>query len=191
LNVTIPYKEKIIHYLDELDGTAKEIGAVNTIKIFRKNRIIFLKGYNTDSEAFRISADFRGYSKAIILGTGGSAKAVKFALNKLGIQSLFVSRHKRNSETIVYTGLTREMLSKYTLIINATPVGMYPETGASPDIPYHFLTQFHFLYDLIYNPEMTLFLQFGKERNAGIQNGLKMLQIQAEKSYEIWNTITP
>ena len=188
LNVTIPYKGKVIQFLDEIDDTAKEIGAVNTIQIFRKNGKVILKGFNTDAEAFRVSANFTGHSKALVLGTGGAAKAVRHALNGLGIQSLFVSRNAKYPGTIGYSELSPGLIYEYTLIINATPLGMYPEIDSFPPIPYQYLSNRHFLYDLVYNPELTRFLQNGKGKKAKIQNGLKMLQIQADKSYEIWNS---
>ena len=190
LNITIPYKEKIIPYLDAIEDTARKTGAVNTIKIYRKNGRTTLKGFNTDAEAFRVSADFSGHSKALILGTGGGAKAVKYALDQLGIQSLFVSRNPGYPGTIGYSDLNKKSISEHTLIINSTPLGMYPEIQGFPPIPYHFLTRNHFLYDLVYNPGLTMFLKKGEEMGTTIQNGLKMLHLQAEKSYMIWNDVT-
>ena len=188
LNVTIPYKEKIIPFLDELEETAADVGAVNTICIRREEGKVKTKGYNTDAYGFLHSADFSGHRHALILGTGGSAKAVFFTLSELGISCLFVSGSQKGSHIITYHDLDKLLLSTHTLIINATPAGMYPETGTSPPIPYQYVTSRHFLYDLVYNPEVTVFLAEGVRRNARIQNGLKMLQIQAEESLRIWDS---
>jgi shikimate dehydrogenase len=189
LNVTIPYKEKIIDFLDELEDTAKEIGAVNTIQILNKGKKIHLKGYNTDAEGFLKSADFSDHSNALILGSGGAAKAVRYALKKLGIQSLIVSRSPFYPEVISYSDLDRYMIHENRLIINATPAGMTPDIDSFPPIPYHYLTARHFLYDLVYNPALTQFLQKGREYGAKTQNGLRMLQLQAELSFAIWNSL--
>lgn len=188
LNVTIPFKQKIIGFLDETDPVAQAIGAVNTIKISRQGDRIILKGFNTDAHGFQLSADFSGHSKALILGTGGAAKAVAFALTQLGIESLFVSRTKKNTQILIYPEISGEVMFNHTLIINATPAGMYPDTNAFPFIPYEFLTEKHFLYDLVYNPGQTRFLQKGLEYGAKIQNGISMLKIQAELSFKIWET---
>jgi len=186
LNVTIPFKQKITGFLEELDPSAEEIGAVNTILISRKGEQIKLKGYNTDADGFRLSADFTGHANALILGTGGAAQAVKFALKELGIQCLSVSRNPGTRETICFSDLKNEHIHDHTLIINATPLGMYPEISSFPPIPYQYLTERNFLYDLVYNPEMTIFLKKGLEYGTSIQNGEKMLQLQAEQSYQIW-----
>ena len=194
LNVTIPYKKKIIGFLDEMDPSAEEIGAVNTILISRDGERIKLKGYNTDADGFRLSADFTGHAHALILGTGGAARAVQYALKELGIQCLSVSRNPIPHESIGFSDLNFDHIHDHTLIINATPLGIYPEISSFPPIPYQFLTKRNFLYDLVYNPEMTIFLKKGLERGTCIQNGKKMLQLQAEKSYEIWefkNNFTP
>jgi shikimate dehydrogenase len=188
LNVTIPYKEKIIDFLDELDDTAKNIGAVNTIRIIRKPGVTLLKGYNTDAEGFRLSADLSGFKKALILGTGGASKAVAFTLKNQGIDFLLISRNPVNSYSIRYAEITEEIMNSHSLIINTTPLGMYPDIDSFPPIPYQWVTGSHFLYDLVYNPELTLFLNKGQEKGATIQNGKKMLQLQAEKSFEIWET---
>ena len=187
LNVTIPYKKKIIPFLDELDQKAKEIGAVNTIKIIRLDGKILTKGFNTDEEGFILSADFSGISHAFILGTGGASRAVAYALGKTGIPVTLVSRNPRKTHSIGYPDLQSIQFNKHTLIVNTTPLGMYPDINSYPQIPYSRLTPEDFLYDLVYNPEQTLFLKKGMERGAKTQNGLKMLQIQAEKSYEIRN----
>jgi len=186
LNVTIPYKEKIIPWLEELDPKAEKIGAVNTILLHRERGNIHLKGYNTDADGFIQSADFSRHKHALILGTGGAAKAVAYALSEMGISFLFVSRTKRSENQLTYPELTEETISKYTLIVNATPSGMFPHDETFPLIPYHFLSERHFLYDLVYNPELTLFLMKGAAAGAAIQNGLRMLGIQAELSYRIW-----
>ena len=187
LNVTIPYKEKIISYLDELDQKAKEIGAVNTIKIIHMGGKTLTKGYNTDEDGFILSGDFSGFSHAFILGTGGASRAVAYALRKIGIPVTFVSRNPRNPLMISYPDLQFIQFNKPTLIINTTPLGMYPDIHSFPRIPYDKLTPDDLLYDLVYNPEQTLFLKKGVENGAKTQNGLSMLRIQAEKSYEIWN----
>jgi shikimate dehydrogenase len=189
LNVTIPFKEKIIGFLDELDNTAQNIGAVNTIRIHRKSGVTVLKGYNTDAEGFRLSMDFSGFKKALILGTGGASKAVAFTLKNQGIDFLFVSRNPLNHAGIHYDEITEEIMNSHSLIINSTPLGMYPDIDSFPPIPYQWVTGFHFLYDLVYNPELTLFLEKGQEHGATILNGKKMLQLQAEKSFEIWETL--
>ena len=189
LNVTIPYKEKIIGYLDELDDTAKEIGAVNTILILRKRGKIHLKGFNTDAEGFLKSADFSTHLNALVLGSGGAAKAVRYTLKRLGIPSLIVSRSPYYPEVIAYSDLDNYRIRENTLIINSTPIGMVPSIDSFPPIPYQYLTDRHFLYDLVYNPELTQFLRKGREYGAKIQNGLKMLQIQAELAFNIWNSV--
>lgn len=187
LNVTIPYKQAIISHLDEIDEKALEIGAVNTIK-FTKNGN--LKGFNTDVFGFRKSLEpllEAQHSKALILGTGGAAKAVAFVLQKSRIEFLYVSRNPKNEKEISYKELNETMLKTHLLLINCTPLGTFPETEKSPDIPYQFIGKGHLLYDLIYNPSVTTFLSNGKKRGANIKNGLEMLQLQAEKSWEIWN----
>jgi len=191
LNVTIPYKEKVIAYLDELDPSAKNIGAVNTIKILRPKNKNTLKGYNTDIFGFKNSLlpllkDH--HQKAMILGTGGASKAVKFVLNELGIDFISVSRKLKDDFTISYNEITEKLIAGHHVIINTTPLGTFPKTDRSPDIPYHLLTEKHLLYDLVYNPEVTQFMKQGKDRGANVKNGYEMLLLQAQKSYEIWNT---
>ena len=188
LNVTIPYKQKIIACLDELDPVAAEIGAVNTILVSRTGSRIKLKGYNTDADGFRLSADFTDHRKSLILGTGGAAKAVAYVLRNIGIEFLFVSRSLRNPEIIGYPEINSDILNSHSLIVNTTPLGMFPDINDLAPIPYEFLTPNHFLYDLVYNPETTRFLQRGIAKGAKIQNGLKMLQIQAELSLNIWES---
>ncbi len=186
LNVTIPYKESVIEYLDDLDDVAQKIGAINCIKIDEIQRV----GYNTDYMAFRDSLKpllKKPHQHALVLGTGGASKAVVFALKELGIQPKLVSR-RASSETITYGDLTKEIIEQHTIIINCTPIGMFPDTNLAPEIPYTFLTGNHILYDLIYNPGQTLFLQKGAQQGAITKNGLEMLEMQAEYAWKIWNT---
>jgi shikimate dehydrogenase len=187
MNVTIPYKEEILSYLTEIDAEAKEIGAVNTLKFLKNGSI---KGFNTDVFGFLNSLKPLleiHHTKAIILGTGGASKAIAFALKKLHIDFVFVSRNPNKENEISYSTLSQEIISKHTIIINCTPLGTFPETDLCPEIPYQFITSQHLLYDLIYNPATTTFLQNGKNKGAQIKNGLEMLQLQAEKSWQIWN----
>ena len=190
LNVTIPYKEQIIPFLDELDDEAKEIGAVNTIKIIRENGTIKLKGYNTDIYGFRETLKpllQQHQYKALILGTGGAAKAVEYVLKKIGLDVLYVSRNPSSEKEIAYTDLNEFAVQDFSVIVNSTPLGMFPEIEVCPEIPYQFLSKNNLLYDLIYNPGETLFMKKGKEKGANTQNGLGMLKLQAEKAWEIWN----
>jgi len=190
LNVTIPYKEQVIAFCDRLDPVATETGAVNTIRISRQNKLLLLEGYNTDVHGFSESLSpllKPGMKSALILGTGGAAKAVKYALDKLGINWLQISRNPSPGKAIRYEQITPSLMKDYLLIINTTPLGTFPDTGSFPDIPYEWLTPYHLLYDLVYNPPETLFLQKGRERGAMTKNGLEMLELQALKSYEIWN----
>ena len=187
LNVTIPFKEKIMPYLDELDPHAREIGAVNTLRILQENGKRFTKGFNTDADGFIQSADFSGISYAYILGTGGASKAVAYALRRSGIPVTLVSRIPEKDYSISYEDFVLVKTGKPVLIVNATPLGMFPETNSLPQVNYDNLDPDDFLYDLVYNPEETLFLKKGKEKGTRIQNGLKMLYLQAELSYEIWN----
>jgi shikimate dehydrogenase len=191
LNVTIPYKEKVLDMLDRMDENARAIGAVNTIKITRGQGKPMLEGYNTDAFGFYASLQpllDRNVKSALILGTGGASKAVGYVLNNLGISCLFVSRNPRRGDHISYTELCGPVLYNFQLVVNTTPVGMVPDTEACPDIPYEFLTEKHLLYDLVYNPPETMFLRKGKEMGAHTANGMGMLQLQAEKAWEIWNT---
>ena len=186
LNVTIPYKEKIIPFLDELDTTAEEIGAVNVIKITQNQKLV---GYNTDYYGFRTAlSEFCPFQRktALILGTGGASKAVAFSLKNLGFEYKFVSR-SGNNEFLDYSELDRSIMEKYLLIVNCTPLGTFPNIEAAPSIPYQFLSGNHVLFDLIYNPLETEFLKRGKHYGAKISNGLNMLELQAEKAWEIWN----
>tara|TARA_Y100000817_G_scaffold163780_1_gene127945 strand:+ start:56 stop:796 length:741 start_codon:yes stop_codon:yes gene_type:complete len=187
LNVTIPYKEKVIKYLDKIDEKYLNIGAVNVIKIIDNK----LFGINTDYEAFKITLkewlDNSFNSKALILGTGGSSKSVSLALKELNIDHNFVSRKKRKNVFSYEELLDIKIFSNYKLIINTTPLGMYPKINLLPNIPYRLITKNYYLYDLVYNPETTKFLEKGKRKGAKIKNGLEMLHLQAELSWNYWN----
>lgn len=186
LNVTIPYKELVIPYLDDLDSGAKKIGAVNTIK-FTENG---LKGYNTDAYGFRKSIEpflKPHHNKALILGTGGASKAIRFVLEGLGIDYVYVSRTKKELQ-FTYKELDKEIIAAHSIIINCTPQGTFPNINDKPALPYQHLDDKHLLFDLIYNPTKTAFLIEGELKGAKICNGLKMLQLQAERSWEIWNS---
>jgi shikimate dehydrogenase len=189
LNVTIPYKQDIMPFLDEIDPAAQKIGAVNTIKILETGK---LKGYNTDYWGFRWSlekwAEFNEIKpkKALVLGKGGAAKAVIVALEDLGMEVQLVSR-KKEIDTITYEELTKEVIDNHTLIVNTTPLGMYPNEENSPELPYQFLGQNHLFYDLVYNPKETQFLKKGKDNGVkATHSGLAMLHGQAEMAWEIW-----
>lgn len=185
LNVTIPYKEAVLPYLAQLDEKAREIGAVNTIKMTRNGPI----GYNTDAHGFQKSMEALvqpHHTKALILGTGGASKAVNYVLQQMGIQPTYVSRSKEPGR-FTYGELDRDILAEYHLIVNCTPLGTFPKVEEKPPIPYQFIGQRHLLFDLIYNPEKTTFLALGEAQGAGIGNGLGMLKWQAEKAWEIWN----
>jgi len=188
LNVTIPYKEKVFDFLDEVSPDAAEIGAVNTIRLMDGKRI----GYNTDHYGFRTSllsmvpTGEKLPSRALVLGTGGAAKAIIYVLRKEGIDFQSVSR-TAGPDKITYADLSKEMIKNHRLIINTTPLGTYPNVEALPDLPYDVLTSNHYLYDLVYNPAETAFLAQGKRVDAKTKNGLEMLSLQAEKAWEIWN----
>jgi len=189
LNVTIPYKEKIIPFLDEVDVTAARIGAVNVIKFIRSGNKLLLRGYNSDALGFEASIKpllKPHHTKALILGTGGASKAIEFVMNKLNTQTVFVSRNP-TSGMISYAELDAETIKDYTVIINATPVGTFPHVDACPDIPYQFLSSEHLVFDVVYNPAKTLFLKKSEQRGATILNGEKMLELQAEAAWKIWN----
>lgn len=182
LNVTLPYKESIIPFLDELSENAKSIGAVNTIQIANGKLI----GHNTDIIGFKqsITPLLAGRNTALILGDGGAAKAVKFVFNQLNISYKTINRNN----SFDYSDITLQLIDFNTIIINTTPLGMIPEIKNYPKIPYELLTEKHLLFDLIYNPKETLFLKYGRVNKACTKNGLEMLQIQAETSWNIWNT---
>jgi shikimate dehydrogenase len=194
LSVTIPYKKDIIKFLDKRDAFAKAIGAVNCIKVglTSVDRPPTLFGFNTDVYGFEKSLKpllKKKYNNALILGTGGAAKAVAYVLQNLGIAYSFVSRNQRPAvSSSSYSDLSKEIIATHTLIVNTTPLGMFPNVNQCPPIPYEHLTEKHLLYDLVYNPEETLFLKKGKEKGAQIKNGLEMLQLQADKAWEIWNS---
>lgn len=186
-NVTIPFKQSIIKYLSEIDADAEKIGAVNTIKVTNDNKLV---GYNTDIYGFENSLKpllQAHHRKALILGTGGASKAVAFVLDKLNIQFKFVSRNPANEDELSYAQLSSTILESHHLIINCSPVGTHPNVNDCPDIPYESVTDKHYIFDLIYNPTETKFLNLGKQAGAIIKNGLEMLELQAEKSWEIWN----
>lgn len=188
MNVTIPYKQEVIPFLNTLDDTAKEIGAVNVIKFTRQNGTQTLRGYNTDAIGFENSLKpllKPWHNKALVLGTGGASKAVAYVLKKNNIDFKFVSRTPKEGQ-LSYNDINDDVMQDRLLIVNCTPLGMYP-VDKCPDIPYDKITDRHLLYDLIYNPEVTLFLQKGREKGATIKNGLEMLHGQAVAAWEIWN----
>lgn len=187
LNVTIPYKEAVIPYLSSLDPTAQAIGAVNTIKVTFGGNLI---GYNTDYYGFTnaIKPHLKSiHKRALILGTGGASKAIAYALKKMGINFKYISRKASEKTDITYDSVTEDIIARHTIIINCTPLGTHPQTNACPLIPYDAITNSHLLFDLIYNPEETKFLTIGKLKGAKICNGMEMLELQADKSWSIWN----
>jgi len=210
LNVTIPHKEKVIPLLNSMSGPARAIGAVNTISIHRTDGIISTTGYNTDAYGFEKSLELQGVTEptaALVLGTGGASKAVCHVLNKLGWAVTLVSRssapvssggnRRPGSETtgaggldckatLSYGQITPGVILRHRLIVNTTPLGMYPDTATLPDLPYRVLTAQHVLYDLVYNPEMTRFLEMGSNNGCQIIGGLDMLKLQADKAFSIW-----
>jgi shikimate dehydrogenase len=188
LNVTIPYKVAVLPFVDELDPAAFEIGAVNCLKIEHRSDGRFIKGFNTDAFGFEESLKpllQRHHQQALILGDGGAASAVKYVLHKLGISYLSVLRRPKDG-AVLYEEVDEMLLKSHTLIINTTPLGTFPNVGDCPKIPYEFVNAKHLAYDLVYNPEETLFLKLVKEKGGTIKNGLEMLQLQAERSWEIW-----
>ncbi len=189
LNVTIPYKTEIIKYADETEPAVKEIGAVNVLKIKRIGNQIKICGFNSDVTGIKVSVmPFvpEHIKNALVLGTGGSSKAVAYALKKMGIDVTLVSRTKKKN-CITYEELTSSVIQKSDIIVNTTPLGMFPDVTTRPVINYDLLNEKHILFDLVYNPEITPFLRMGKERGCRIITGLKMLYAQAERSWEIWN----
>ena len=188
-NVTIPYKEKVISYLDEIDKTAIPIGAINVVKVIRQKGKVKLIGYNSDIIGFTRSIEpllESHHKKALILGTGGAAKAVYHGLKSLGVESVYVTRQTR-PDMLTYEELTPEIIAEHTIIVNCTPIGMYPQVDFCPNIPYGYLTPNHLLYDLLYNPDTTLFMKKGAAKGAVVKNGLEMLLLQAFAAWEIWN----
>lgn len=189
LNVTIPYKEKVIPFLDSLSPEAQTIGAVNVIKVTHQGNDTILKGYNSDVIGFTKSIEpmleKKWHKKALILGTGGASKAINYGLKSLGLEAVFVSRYQK-PDTICYTDITPEVVKEYNVIVNCTPVGMYPHTEECPQLPYDAMDSHTILYDLIYNPDETLFMKRGAEHGAQTKNGLEMLLLQAFASWEFW-----
>lgn len=189
-NITIPYKEQIIPFLDDIDEGAATIGAVNCVKIERNNGVAKMIGYNTDEYGFKVPL-LRvlqpEHKKALILGTGGAAKAVLYALHKAGLDVRFASRSKSSDLVLSYDQITPEVLADFDVIVNCSPVGMYPNTDQRPELPYEALSNDHILYDLVYNPLETEFLKAGKQKEATVIAGLEMLHLQADRSWEIWN----
>jgi shikimate dehydrogenase len=188
--ITIPHKEAIIPYLDELDAVAEEIGAVNCVKITRDGDKRTMKGYNTDVIGFEKSFiqhfDKKAHTKALVLGTGGASKAVDYVLGQLGVERYYVSRNGREG-VLTYEDVQGEEIVKYPVIVNTTPLGMYPKVDNAPAISYDRLTANHYLYDLVYNPEETLFLKNAKQQGADSKNGMDMLEYQAEGAWKVWN----
>lgn len=186
LNVTIPYKESVIELLNHIDPIAKKIGAVNTIKIDKQNKLL---GYNTDYIGFKqsLESNISNQKRALILGTGGASKAIVYALKTLNIKTLLVSRKKRE-ESINYEDISNQVIKDHTIIINCTPLGTYPNIEECPKIPYQYITERHLCYDLIYNPIKTKFLILSEKKGASIINGNEMLENQAMESWKIWNS---
>ena len=191
LNVTIPYKEQVIPYLDQLSENVKLIGAVNVIKIERsKGKIKKLTGFNSDIIGFKNSLEpllKPHHQKALVLGTGGAAKAIYYGLQQLGIIPTYVSRVKQPETALIYEELTEHDIQTHTLIVNCTPVGMWPNVDECPKIPYEYLTADHLLYDLLYNPDETLFMKRGAQYGATVKNGLEMLLLQAFAGWSFWH----
>jgi shikimate dehydrogenase len=189
MNVTIPYKEQVIPFLDDIDPDARKIGAINVIKVSHNAKgVARLVGYNSDIIGFSRSIEplLKSYhTKALILGTGGASKAVFHGLENLGIKSVFVSRTSKPG-TLTYEELTPEVMDEHKVIVNCTPVGMYPKVDNCPAIPYELLSDKHLLYDCVYNPEETLFMKNGRKHGAQTKNGLEMLLLQARAAWEIW-----
>lgn len=191
LNVTIPYKEQVMDYLDDVSPEATKIGAVNTIKIIRGGKGVILEGHNTDVTGFEKSFNKYGLvipSRALILGTGGASKAVEWVLKKYGCEVVFATRDKQQTNHKSYDELADMSLQDFPLIVNTTPLGMHPDTSTCPDLPYHTLLPGQILFDLVYNPEQTLFMQKGKLQGCTTVNGLYMLQQQAEAAWSVWNS---
>lgn len=188
-NVTIPYKQQVIEYLDEISEEARAIGAVNVVRITHNGKKTTLKGFNSDVIGFTRSIEpliEKHHKKALILGTGGSSKAIEYGLRSLGLETIKVSRYERK-DTIQYEKITPDVIRDYNVIVNCTPVGMYPHTEECPPLPYEAMDGHTLLYDLIYNPNETLFLKKGREQGAVVKNGLEMLLLQAYASWEMWN----
>lgn len=190
-NVTIPYKEQIFNYLDAVDSEAQAIGAVNVVKIYRQpDGSVSLKGYNSDytgfADSIRPLINPEIHKKALVLGSGGASKAVTHALRSMNIEPVIVSRTSRPG-MLTYEELSHDVIDEHKVIVNTTPLGMYPHTDECPPIPYHYLTADHICYDLLYNPDVTLFMKRAAEQGASVKNGLEMLLLQAFISWNIWN----
>lgn len=191
-NVTFPFKENILPFLDKLDPEANQIGAVNTVSVSWKNNKRFLTGHNTDVIGFRKSIKpflANTHERALLLGTGGASKAVRYVLESLGITTLLVSRQPKKGE-ISYEEINDYVIKYHKLIVNCTPLGTFPEVTNKPNIPYSLINESHMLMDLVYNPELTEFLKLGKEQGASTTNGLSMLYNQADEAWRIWNEIS-
>ena len=190
LNVTIPYKEKVLPFLDSISPEARAIGAVNVIRVTHQGKDIKLKGYNSDVIGFTKSIepmlDKKWHKKALVLGTGGASKAIDYGLRNLGLETVFVSRYEKEG-TIRYQDITPEVIKEYNVIVNCTPIGMYPKTEECPLLPYEAMDSHTILYDLIYNPDETLFMKRGAQYGAQAKNGLEMLLLQAFASWEFWH----
>ena len=189
LNVTVPHKERVIEFLDQLSPEARAIGAVNVIRVTHDGGKIYMKGFNSDVIGFTQSIEpmLESYHKrALVLGTGGASKAICYGLKSLGVEPVCVSRYER-PETICYKDITPEVVQEYNVIVNCTPVGMFPHSNECPKLPYEALDDKNILYDLVYNPDTTLFMKKGAERGAQVKNGLEMLLLQAFASWEMWN----
>lgn len=189
LNVTIPYKQRVMTYLDYISPEAREIGAVNVIRIIHKNGKIQLRGYNSDVIGFVKSVEpmlDKHHKKGLILGTGGASKAIAFGLKNLGLEYIFVSRFDRPG-TVKYENITPEIVQEYNVIVNCTPCGMFPNIDTYPNLPYEAMSNKNLLYDLIYNPDETLFMHKGIQMGAIVKNGIEMLLLQAFASWEFWN----
>lgn len=191
LNVTIPYKEKVMDFLDSVAPEAQAIGAVNVIKVIHDGNKLKMKGFNSDVIGFTQSIepmiDHKWHQKALVLGTGGASKAICYGLKSLGIDPVCVSRYERPG-TICYNQVTPEVVKEYNVVVNCTPVGMYPNVDECPPLPYEAMDQHTILYDLIYNPDETLFMKRGREYGADVKNGLEMLLLQAFASWEFWHS---
>lgn len=190
ISITLPHKETVFKYLDELDETARLVGASNVLKVTWKDKKPTLKGYNTDLIGFTDSIKpilKEHHTKALILGTGGAAKAIAHAFDLMNIERSYVSRTPKTDKDFSYKDLTSDIINDYTIIVNCTPLGMFPEVNNCPDIPYELLGDKHLLYDLTYNPETTLFMQKGLDQGSSAKNGLEMLHCQAEAAWRIWN----
>ena len=190
-NVTIPHKTAIMPLLHEIHPAAMETGAVNTVKVIRNGDQFRLIGFNTDIFGFESSIKpllKSHHQAAIILGTGGAARAAAWVFKKLAVDFVFVSRNPQGLNQIHYKSIGKELLQDFHIIVNASPVGMWPDVSAKPALPYHLLGPKHLLFDMVYNPEQTAFLAEAQKYGAAVRNGLEMLHLQAEKSWEIWNS---